>query len=90
MVGRPAGYARRDLGQGLDPVPGFPRGGGVPVRAGLPDAFLHTDLAADLHARAVREVVLLALPGVPELAATAQAAQDAGFSGRVLDALIPA
>ncbi|MFK7601197.1 isochorismatase [Deinococcus sp. SM5_A1] len=64
--------------------------GDLPVRAGLPDAFSHTDLAADLHARAVREVVLLARPGVPELAATAQAAQDAGFSVRVLDALLPA
>lgn len=63
--------------------------GDLPVRAGLPDAFWHTDLAAELHARAVRGVVLLALPGVPELAATAQAAQEAGFTVRVLDALIP-
>lgn len=59
--------------------------GDLPVRAALPDAFAHTDLAAELHAHAVRELIVLALPEVPELEATAQAAQQAGFTVRVLD-----
>lgn len=65
------------------------KAGDLPVRAGLPDAFSHTDLA-ELHARAVDEVVLLALPDVPELAATTLSAQAAGFTVYVPDALAPA
>ena len=60
--------------------------GDLPVRAALPDAFARTDLAAELHARAVRELIVLALPGAPEVQATARSAQAAGFSVRVLDA----
>ena len=64
--------------------------GDLPVRAGLPDAFWHTDLAAELHARAVRDLILLALPDAPELAATAGSARAAGFTVRVLDLPTPA
>ncbi|WP_188971461.1 cysteine hydrolase family protein [Deinococcus aerolatus] len=59
--------------------------GDLLIRAMLPDAFAHTDLAAELHARAVRDLVLLARPDAPEAAATAGSAQAAGFTVRVLD-----
>lgn len=59
--------------------------GDLPVRAALPDAFAHTDLAAELHAHAVRELVLLALPDAPEMPVTAQAARAAGFDVRMLE-----
>ncbi|MDV6373068.1 isochorismatase family protein [Deinococcus arenicola] len=60
--------------------------GDLPVRADLPDAFTHTDLSAELHAHAVRELMVLALPDAPELTATARSAEAAGFAVRVLDA----
>ncbi|WP_415790834.1 isochorismatase [Deinococcus saxicola] len=40
------------------------KAGDLPVGAGLPNAFSHTDLAAELHARAVHELVPMALPDV--------------------------
>ncbi len=59
--------------------------GDLLVRATLPDAFAHTDLAAELHAHAVRDLVLLARPDAPEAAATSGSAQAAGFTVRVQD-----
>lgn len=54
--------------------------GDLLVRAARPDAFARTDLSAQLHGRAVRDLFLLALPDTPELEATARGAQQAGFS----------
>ena len=58
--------------------------GDLLVRAQGVDAFEHTDLGAQLHGRAVRDLFLLALPDAPELDATANAAQEAGFGVVIL------
>jgi nicotinamidase-related amidase len=54
--------------------------GDLLVRARVPDPFVGSELEAELHGRAVRELHLLALPDAPELAATAAAAQARGFA----------
>ncbi|GGR61791.1 hypothetical protein GCM10008959_24730 [Deinococcus seoulensis] len=62
--------------------------GDVLVRAARPDAFEGSELAAQLHGRAVRTLHVLALPGTPELAATLASAQAEGFA--VSDVVVPA
>lgn len=64
--------------------------GDLLVRATLPSAFTGSDLAAELHGRAVRDLFLLGLPEAPELEATAKAAQEAGFGVTVLKSLVSA
>ncbi|GAA5438425.1 isochorismatase family protein [Deinococcus aquaticus] len=61
--------------------------GDVLVRAGRPDAFEDSELAAQLHGRAVQTLHVLALPGTPELTATLASAQAAGFAVAELDVL---
>ncbi|AWT34296.1 hypothetical protein GCM10008956_24660 [Deinococcus arenae] len=53
--------------------------GDVLVRAELPDAFAGSELAAQLHARAVQSLHLLALSGTPALDATLASAEAQGF-----------
>ncbi|MBZ9752084.1 isochorismatase family protein [Deinococcus sp. HMF7604] len=59
--------------------------GDVLVRASLPDAFTGSDLGAQLHARAVQTLHLLALPGTPEQTATAASAAEQGFTVLTLE-----
>ncbi|WP_291428578.1 isochorismatase family protein [Deinococcus sp.] len=59
--------------------------GDVLIRAAGPDAFEGSDLAAQLHGRAVQNLHVLALPGTPELAATLASAQAGGFVIAELD-----
>ncbi|WP_309570125.1 isochorismatase family protein [Deinococcus sp.] len=54
------------------------------VRVRRPDAFHGSDLGAELHGRAVRDVFLLGFPDTAEVAATATSAQGAGFGVTVL------
>lgn len=53
--------------------------GDVLVRAEMPDAFEGSELAAQLHARAVQSLHLLALSGTPALDATLASAEAQGF-----------
>ena len=55
--------------------------GEVLVRAGLPDAFADSDLDAQLRARGVRRLALLALPDhAAEVQATAASARALGYA----------
>ncbi|UBV42661.1 isochorismatase family protein [Deinococcus taeanensis] len=53
--------------------------GDVLVRAALPDAFEGSELSAQLHARAVQTLHVLALPGTPAAEATLHSARKQGF-----------
>ena len=55
------------------------------LRATEPDAFSHSGLDAALRERGVRELHLLALPGVQVLAATAATARALGYRVEVLE-----
>lgn len=72
------------FGKGWTPHPDFrAEARDLFVWARRPDAFHGSDLGAQRHGRAVRDVVLLGFPEAAEAATMAASAQGAGFGATV-------